>query len=160
MQPKYRFIVLLIIWFIHLWWIVYFYGDCRLCWCLWLDIYIMYIHILVWIGLGRQGWYRCKLKFASLGKRERLHPGQAKCATFLALSFTSEFTPDHRNFFHWNDQFVYQPLWGCAGDRVLMIVKVHCGTNLPLCWKRVPQNSPTMHFETISTWSPARPQSG
>ena len=88
----------------------------------------MYIHILVWIGLGRQGWYRCKLKSASLRERERLHPGQAKCATFFALSFTSEFTTDDRNFFHWNEQFVYQPLGSCAGDRVLMIVKVHCGT--------------------------------
>ena len=45
-------------------------------------------------------------------------------------------------------------------------LKVHCGTvlgaKLPPCWKCVPQNSPTMHFQltTISTRSPAQPQSG
>ena len=46
---------------------------------------------------------------------------------------------------------IYSPLWGCAGDRVKMVVKVHCGTvlgaKLPPCWKCVPQNSPTMHFD-------------
>ena len=40
------------------------------------------------------------------------------------------------------------------------IVGLLWGTNLPPCWKFVPQSSPTMHFETISTQSPAQPQSG
>ena len=89
--------------------------------------------------------------------------------------------------------FLYSLLWGCVGDRVEMVVRVHCGsvlgdefavmlkmrppkqshnalwqpfrpgvlrttwlwkcivglfwgTNLPSCWKCVPQNRPTMHF--------------
>ena len=58
----------------------------------------------------------------------------------------------------------YSPLCGCAGDRVEMVVGVHCGTvlgtNLPPCWKCVPQNSPTMHLTTLATRSPAQPQSG
>ena len=44
-----------------------------------------------------------------------------------------------------------------------MVVKVHCGTVLDefaAVLKMRPQNSPTMHFETISTWFPAQPQSG
>ena len=49
---------------------------------------------------------------------------------------------------------------GCAGDRVEMVVKVHCGTfwgtNLLPCWEFVPKNTLTMHFETISTRSPAQ----
>ena len=40
------------------------------------------------------------------------------------------------------------------------IVGLLWGTNLPPCWKFVPQSSHTMHFETISTQSPAQPQSG
>ena len=40
-------------------------------------------------------------------------------------------------------------LWDCFG-----------GTNLPPCWKCVPQNSPTVHLTTIWTRSPAQPQSG
>ena len=40
------------------------------------------------------------------------------------------------------------------------IVGLLWGTNLPPCWKFVPQSSNTMHFETISTQSPAQPQSG
>ena len=56
---------------------------------------------------------------------------------------------------HVNDSFqfcaiaIHSPLWGWAGDRIEM---VHCGTvswgtNLPPCWKYVPQNSPTIHFD-------------
>ena len=45
----------------------------------------------------------------------------------------------------------YSPLWGCAGDRVKMVVKVHCGTVLGdafSTWRQFcPQNSPTMHFD-------------
>ena len=37
--------------------------------------------------------------------------------------------------------------------RVEMVVKVHYGTALPPCWKCVPQNIPTMYFETISIQS-------
>ena len=43
------------------------------------------------------------------------------------------------------------PLWGCAGDRLKMVVKVHCGTVLggefAAMLKRVLQNSPTMYFD-------------
>ena len=58
----------------------------------------------------------------------------------------------------------YWPLWGCAVDRVEMVVKVHCGTvlgtNLPPCWKCVLKNSPTIYLTTMSPRSPAQPQSG
>ena len=57
----------------------------------------------------------------------------------------------------------YSPLWGCAGDRVEMVVKVHCGTvfrdEFAATLKIRPQNNPTMHLTTISTWSLAQPQS-
>ena len=57
----------------------------------------------------------------------------------------------------------YSPLWGCAGDRVEMVVKVHCGTvfrdEFAVTLKIRPQNNPTMHLTTISTWSLAQPQS-
>ena len=50
-----------------------------------------------------------------------------------------------------------------TGDRVEMVVKVHCGTVLGdefvAMLKIRPQNSPTMHLTTISTRSPAQPQS-
>ena len=45
-----------------------------------------------------------------------------------------------------------------------MVVKVHCGTVLgnefAALLKMRPQKSPTMHFKTISTRSPAQSQSG
>ena len=49
-----------------------------------------------------------------------------------------------------------------SGSRWLSkcIVGLLWGTNLPPCWKCVPQRIPTMHFETISTQSLAQPQSG
>lgn len=51
----------------------------------------------------------------------------------------------------------YSPLWGCAGDRVEMVVKVHCGNVLAdefaAMLKIRPQNNTTMHWTTISTWS-------
>ena len=57
----------------------------------------------------------------------------------------------------------YSPLWGCAGDRVEMVVKVHCGNVLAdefaAMLKIRPQNNTTMHWTTISTWSLAQPQS-
>ena len=49
----------------------------------------------------------------------------------------------------------YSPLWGCAGDRVEMVVKVHMEmfwlTNLPPCWKFVPKTIPPC------TGQPSRP---
>ena len=55
--------------------------------CGFIYIYILYYAYMSMDRFGRHGWYRCKLKSASLGKRERLHQGRAKCATFsLALS--------------------------------------------------------------------------
>ena len=60
--------------------------------------------------------------------------------------------------------YLYSPLWGCAGDRVEMVVKVHCeivlGEEFAAMLKMHPQNSPIMHFETISTRSPTHAQSG
>ena len=54
------------------------------------------------------------------------------------------------------------PLWGCAGDRVEMVVKVRYGTVLgdefAAMLKSRPQNSPTMHLTIISTRFPAQPQ--
>ena len=52
----------------------------------------------------------------------------------------------------------YSPFWGCAGDRVEMIVRVHCGsfwgTNLPPCWKCVPpkksHNALWNHLDPVS----------
>ena len=45
----------------------------------------------------------------------------------------------------------YSPNWGCAGDRVVMVVNVHCvtvlGTHFQNGGKFVPQNSPTMQFD-------------
>ena len=47
----------------------------------------------------------------------------------------------------------YSPIWGCAGDRAVMVVNVHCGTVLGTHFqhggKFVPQNSPTMHFDNL-----------
>ena len=46
---------------------------------------------------------------------------------------------------------LHSPLWGCAGDWVQMVVKVHCGTVLEDAFqhgrKFAAQNSPTMHFD-------------
>ena len=53
---------------------------------------------------------------------------------------------------------------GCAGDRVELVGKVHRGTVLgdafSTCGKFILQNGPTTHLTTISTRSPAQPQSG
>ena len=58
----------------------------------------------------------------------------------------------------------YSTLWGCAGDRVELVGKVHRGTVLgdafSTCSKFILQNGPTTHLTTISTRSPAQPQSG
>ena len=58
----------------------------------------------------------------------------------------------------------YSALWACAGDRVELVGKVHRGTVLgeafSTCGKFIFQNGPTTHLTTISTRSPAQPQSG
>ena len=47
----------------------------------------------------------------------------------------------------------YSPIWGCAGDRAVMVVNVHCGTVLGMHFqhggKFVHQDSPTMHFDNL-----------
>ena len=47
----------------------------------------------------------------------------------------------------------YSPLWGCAGDRVEIVIKVHCGTVLGSEFqhggKFVPRIIPTMHIRLI-----------
>ena len=60
-----------------------------------------------------------------------------------------------------NDNFIFATL-RLHGSRWLSkcIVGLFWGTNLPPCWKFVPQNSPTMHLRTILTHSSAQPQSG
>ena len=60
-----------------------------------------------------------------------------------------------------NDNFIFATL-RLHGSRWLSkcIVGLFWGTNLPPCWKFVPQNSPTMHLTTILTQSSAQPQSG
>ena len=46
---------------------------------------------------------------------------------------------------------LHSPLWGCAGDRDEMVVKVYCGTVFEDAFqhggKFAAQNSPTMHFD-------------
>ena len=46
---------------------------------------------------------------------------------------------------------LHSPLWGCVGDWVELVVKVHCGTVLEDALqhggKFAAQNSPTMHFD-------------
>ena len=46
---------------------------------------------------------------------------------------------------------LHSPLWGCAGDRDEMVVKVHCGTVFEDAFqhgsKFAAQNSPTMHLD-------------
>ena len=54
----------------------------------------------------------------------------------------------------------YSPLWSCTRWLSKCIVGLFWGSNLPPCWKFVPQNSPTMHLTTILTQSSAQPQSG
>ena len=60
-----------------------------------------------------------------------------------------------------NDNFIFATL-KLHGSRLLSkcIVGLFWGSNLPPCWKLVPQNSPTMHLTTILTQSSAQPQSG
>ena len=60
-----------------------------------------------------------------------------------------------------NDNFAFATL-KLHGSRWLSkcIVELFWGSNLPPCWKFVPQNSPTMHLTTILTQSCAKPQSG
>ena len=66
---------------------------------------------------------------------------------------------------HWEDEVhtVFATL-RLSGDRVEMVVKVHCGTvlgtNLPPCWNASPKTVPQCTLTSISTRSPVQPQSG
>ena len=55
----------------------------------------------------------------------------------------------------------FEVAWETGSRRLSKcIVGLFWGTISTPQWKCVPQNGPTMHLTTISTWSPAQPQSG
>ena len=56
----------------------------------------------------------------------------------------------------WDNTTQYSPLWGCAGDRVGMVVKLHCGTVLGdefSTWRQIRPRKQSHN----ALWQPSRP---
>ena len=51
---------------------------------------------------------------------------------------------------------IYSPLWGCAEDRVEMVIKVHCGTVLEDAFSTWRQIRPPEQSHN-ALWQPSRP---
>ena len=98
-------------------------------------------------------WYRrMRILRTVMKKAEECAPAQVTARTRMCATKKCECEDGIRHF----------EVARGNGSRWLSecIVGLFWGTNLPPCWKCVPQNSPTLHLTTISTRSPAQPQSG
>ena len=62
----------------------------------------------------------------------------------------------HSSHNHFPAQSGNAPFWGCAGDLVEMVVKVHCGTVLGNAFSTWPQMRPPKqsHNAVIALWQP------